>query len=215
MTFCPFCGVRADVDLRQINFRDLGDHASMACPSCATPLGVIEFDTEPKMQIERCTACLGMFFNPGEMETLLAAQTNPLVWLDSEKINQINTDFGYDSEVVYRKCPMCSELMNRVNFAGKSGVIIDRCGFHGVWLGGSKLRRLTEWWRAGGKLVYQQNEASKAKLLYGKNPPPPTHGSITSPEKPVSDTWCSPDSNITPGILIDVVASVASMIFED
>ena len=61
---------------------------------------------------------------------------------------------------------MCSERMSHLNFGGRSGVIIDRCGTHGVWLEGSELRRLTEWWRAGGKLIYQQHEAERVKKLY-------------------------------------------------
>ena len=167
MTFCPFCGVRQDVNLRQIHFRDLGVDESLPCPECVTPLGVIEFDTDPKIHIERCTTCFGTFFNPGELESLLEAQTNPLVWLDPTQLNQIARDFGYNHEVVYRKCPMCAERMSHINFGGQSGVILDRCGTHGVWLEGSELRRLTEWWRAGGKLIYQQNEAKRSKQLYG------------------------------------------------
>jgi hypothetical protein len=38
MTFCPFCGVRQDVNLRQVHFRDLGFNPSMACPECTTAL---------------------------------------------------------------------------------------------------------------------------------------------------------------------------------
>lgn len=166
MTFCPFCGVRQDVNLRQIHFRDLGVDASLPCPHCTTPLGLIEFDTEPKIRIERCTTCYGTFFNPGELEALLEAQTNPLVWLDPAQINQIAADFGHEREIIYHKCPMCAERMSHLNFGGHSGVIVDRCGSHGVWLEGSELRRLTEWWRAGGKLIYQQHEAEKVKRMY-------------------------------------------------
>jgi Zn-finger nucleic acid-binding protein len=166
MTFCPFCGVRQDVNLRQVHFRDLGTDASLPCPHCATPLDVIEFDTEPKIRIERCTTCYGTFFNPGELEALLEAQTNPLVWLDPAQLNQIAADFDHDREITYHKCPMCAERMSHLNFGGRSGVIVDRCGTHGVWLEGSELRRLTEWWRAGGKLIYQQHEAERAKKLY-------------------------------------------------
>jgi Zn-finger nucleic acid-binding protein len=106
MTFCPFCGVRADIDLRQIHFRDLGEDASMACPQCTTPLGVIEFETEPRIRIERCTTCHGMFFNPGEIESLLDAQTNPLVWLDPVQIQQIAGDFGREREIFYQEWPI-------------------------------------------------------------------------------------------------------------
>lgn len=166
MTFCPFCGVRQDVNLRQIHFRDLGADASLPCPHCVTPLDVIEFDSEPKIRIERCTTCFGTFFNPGELEVLLEAQTNPLVWLDPAQLNQISADFSDDPTLAYRKCPMCAEWMGRHNFGGHSGVVIDRCGTHGVWLEGSELRRLSEWWRAGGKLIHQQNEAARVKRLY-------------------------------------------------
>ena len=212
MTFCPFCGVRADVDLRQIHFRDLGEDESMACPQCITPLGVIEFETEPRIRIERCTTCHGMFFNPGEIESLLDAQTNPLVWLDPVQIQQIADDFGHEREIFYQKCPMCAERMSHINFGGHSGVILDRCGTHGIWLEGSKLRRLTEWWRAGGKLIYQQNEADRVKGLYGSLE---KRGPITSPEKPEAGTWGLPDTSIDPSILIDVIVSAASLIFDD
>lgn len=172
LTFCPFCGVRQDVNLRQIHFRDLGTDAAMPCPECSVPLDVIEFDGEPAVRIERCTSCHGTFFNPGELEALLDSQTNPLVWLDQAQLQQIAADFRDDYEVVYRRCPMCAELMSRINFGGQSGVIIDRCGTHGVWLDGSELRRLTEWWRAGGKLLYQQHEADRAKTIITRRLPP-------------------------------------------
>lgn len=166
MTFCPFCGVRQDVDLRQIHYRDLGQDASLPCPECVTPLGVIEFESEPVVRIERCGTCHGMFFNPGELQALLEAQTHPLVWFDGAQIQQIADDFGSDTRVTYKKCPVCADIMNRINFGKRSAVILDECGAHGIWVEGSELRRLTEWWRAGGKLVYQQSEGEKVKRLF-------------------------------------------------
>ncbi|MCP5543694.1 MAG: zf-TFIIB domain-containing protein [Akkermansiaceae bacterium] len=195
MTFCPYCGVRQDIDLRQIHFRDMGTDASQPCPSCETPLSVIEFDTTPPMRVERCGACNGMFFNPGELEALLDHQTNPLVWLDNVQLQQISSDFGFQHEVVYRKCPLCAERMGHVNFGGRSGVVLDRCGTHGVWVEGGELRRLTEWWRAGGKLIFQQNEADKTKKLFQERPKPvPPTGSIESPERTDDWSWSRPDT---------------------
>lgn len=167
MSFCPFCGVRADVDLRQIHFRDLGTDASLPCPHCDSALGIIEFETDPKVRIERCPECLGMFFNPGELEFLLESETNPLVWLDPKQLDQIATDYGFHHEVIYRKCPCCAERMSHLNFGGNSGVILDFCGTHGVWLESGELRRLLEWWRAGGKLFHQQHEEERARRLAG------------------------------------------------
>lgn len=192
MTICTFCGVHQDIDLRQIHFRDLGSDGSMPCPSCESTLTVIEFAAEPAIRIERCNQCHGMFFNPGELEALLDAQTNPLVWLDTVQMEQIGTDFGFYHEVVYRKCPMCAERMSHLNFAGRSGVILDRCGTHGLWVEGGELRRLTEWWRAGGKLIFQQHEADKVSRLYRATDTRhsrPTPGSVEYPNQPESWTW--------------------------
>jgi Zn-finger nucleic acid-binding protein len=206
MTFCPFCGVRQDVNLRQIHFRDLGTDASLPCPHCETPLDVIEFETEPKVRIERCTTCFGTFFNPGELETLLDAQTNPLVWLDPTQLNQIAEDFRQDRDnIVYHRCPMCAERMSHLNFGGRSGVIVDRCGTHGLWLEGSELRRLTEWWRAGGKLLYQQHEEERVKRLYA----PLAENRRLSP---VKSTDYLPNDNSKLSEAVDVLAVVGGLL---
>jgi Zn-finger nucleic acid-binding protein len=85
-----------------------------------------------------------------------------------------------------------------VNFGGKSGVIIDRCGAHGVWLEGSELRRLLEWWRAGGKLLYQQNEAEREKRIQAARPlnRPVNFGSPDRPPGPLFSDSDQPFKNL-------------------
>ncbi len=215
MNFCPFCGVRQDIDLRQIHFRDLGSNPSMPCPHCEeTALGVVVFDLDPQVTIERCQVCYGMFFNPGELEYLLEAHINPLVWLDIEGLNQITADFGHDHELIYRKCPTCAERMSHINFGGRSGVILDQCGTHGVWLDGGELRRLAEWWRAGGKLLHQQHQAERAKSLYGRplSAKRREKGSIDWNERPKRDTWMIPDGTPNGGVLGRVMESILDLI---
>ena len=215
MTFCPFCGVRQDVNLRQIHFRDLGSDTDLPCPHCFTPLDVIEFDSDPKVHIERCTTCYGTFFNPGELEVLLDAQTNPFVWLDPVQLNQIAKDFDHDPEIAYRKCPICTERMSHINFGGRSGVIIDRCGSHGVWLEGSELRRLTEWWRAGGKLIYQQNETDRLRFIVPPPPPKRQQSPLVSTESPRSDTLLDAgDSLIGGAVIVEVIGGLLSMLVD-
>jgi Zn-finger nucleic acid-binding protein len=79
--------------------------------------------------------------------------------------------------------------MSPSNFGGRSGVILDHCGTHGVWLEGSELRRLAEWWRAGGKLIYQQHEAERTKQLYGPMQTTARRKMDGSVESPESDAW--------------------------
>lgn len=211
MTFCPYCGVRQEIDLRQVHFRDLGSGRALACPSCEAALVEIEFDITPALRVERCTACHGMFFNPGELQALLDAQTNPLVWLDPEQLGQIAVDYGFGHEVVYRKCPVCAERMSHVNFGGRSGVILDRCGTHGVWAEGGELRRLAEWWRAGGKLVFQQHEAGKARQWFREPGPMAAGGAGThSPDWSLTNPGGAPDVPAW----IQVLGGIASIIID-
>lgn len=149
VTFCPFCGGRQDVNLRRIHFRDLGFNAPMACPECCSPLSRIESDAGPVLQIERCPTCCGLFFNPGEVEAPLDAQTSPLVWLDPVRLNRIAEDFEEERKIPYRWCPACSERMSHADFGGHSGVILDCCGSHGLWLDGAS----SVVWPSGGGRV--------------------------------------------------------------
>lgn len=192
MTFCPFCGVRQEIDLRQIHFRELSDPLKkLPCPECATPMGVIEIDTLPPLHIERCPKGHGLFFNPGELEAVLNHKTEAAVRYDAGMIDQINADFGHrDHEIIYRKCPFCAERMSHLNFGGRSGVILDKCGTHGVWLDAGELRRLAEWWRAGGKHIHAAEEGKRIGKLFAQPPPKSAaRGTIESPQKTTDWTW--------------------------
>lgn len=54
------------------------------------------------------------------------------------------------SKVKYVPCPECSQLMNRMNFARCSGVIVDACKQHGTWFDRDELSRIIEFIRDGG-----------------------------------------------------------------
>ncbi len=51
---------------------------------------------------------------------------------------------------VYVKCPECDQVMNRTNFAKRSGIIIDSCRGHGTWFDADELPRVVEFIRDGG-----------------------------------------------------------------
>ncbi|MBC7782939.1 MAG: zf-TFIIB domain-containing protein [Burkholderiales bacterium] len=55
-----------------------------------------------------------------------------------------------EPQVRYVKCPVCAKLMNRMNYAGGSGIIIDICRPHGIWLDRDELRHIVEFIQAGG-----------------------------------------------------------------
>ncbi len=51
----------------------------------------------------------------------------------------------------YRPCPGCGQLMHRVNYGRRSGVIVDSCARHGVWFDAEELARILAWVRSGGE----------------------------------------------------------------
>jgi Zn-finger nucleic acid-binding protein len=64
-----------------------------------------------------------------------------------------------EEQIRYLPCPVCGDLMNRVNFAHCSNVIVDVCRTHGTWFDRDELRRIIEFIRAGGL------EAARAKEM--------------------------------------------------
>jgi Zn-finger nucleic acid-binding protein len=114
--------------------------------------------------IERCDECLGFFFDPNELETLLEATVANVFTINRGQLDSINSQNKSEYGVSYIKCPVCSTIMNRVNFGIKSGVIIDRCREHGVWLDGGELRHLFEWMKAGGKLLQQERTEEQRRI---------------------------------------------------
>jgi Zn-finger nucleic acid-binding protein len=55
----------------------------------------------------------------------------------------------------YRSCPECRQLMVPRQ-VGKSGIVVDICGQHGIWLDCDELSHLIAWMRAGGLEVVQE-----------------------------------------------------------
>ena len=160
---CSYCGSRNDLDLAGIHFNTT--HASdtpRICPRCTEKMATIDIQLNGRFLIERCDSCCGLFFDPGELETLLEAAVSNVFQIDRQGLDAISRrQTGAVQPISYLKCPVCSQIMNRVNFGAKSGVIVDRCGKHGIWLDGGELRQLMEWMKMGGKLLDRQREEER------------------------------------------------------
>jgi Zn-finger nucleic acid-binding protein len=66
-----------------------------------------------------------------------------------------------DGGVRYRACAVCNQLMVKRNFGRHSGVVIDVCGRHGVWLDADELPRIIDWIHAGGLAQANEEEVSQ------------------------------------------------------
>lgn len=68
-----------------------------------------------------------------------------------------------DSAVRYRGCPICSDMMNRKNFGGTSGIIVDLCAKHGTFFDAGELPRVLAFVRRGGLARAQAALSREAK----------------------------------------------------
>ena len=147
---CPHCGAAATtVAASQL--------ATLKCPRCKVEMSSISLGGEAMRECEHCS---GLWLDVAAFERICAsreeqsavlgvAATAPghAVNLSSEPI-----------QVRYVPCPQCGQLMNRINFARCSGVIVDVCRGHGTWFDASELREIVEFIRAGGLELSRQKE---------------------------------------------------------
>ncbi|MDQ1352798.1 MAG: hypothetical protein QG657_3104, partial [Acidobacteriota bacterium] len=163
---CPYCKTRNDIDLKGINIPSIETiESERFCPRCDKPLQTIDLKLEGKFYIERCGECLGFFFDPNELEILLDKSVSKVYQVDFRQLENVNKMRRcQDYPVTYIKCPVCRKLMNRINFGAQSGVIVDKCKDHGVWLDGGELRQLMEWMKAGGRILDQQKQLETERI---------------------------------------------------
>jgi Zn-finger nucleic acid-binding protein len=148
-TFCPHCGARAD--------RKTGAGAGIDCPHCKVELATVAVG---KALLSECSKCEGLWVDKISFEQICADREQQSAVLTNVQAHPIP---NASLPVRYIKCPKCTEIMNRVNFAHSSGVIIDMCRPHGVWFDAEELQRLCEFIRQGGLDIARQKEIAELK----------------------------------------------------
>lgn len=188
---CDYCKATNDVDLsgRHYFTTHLPEKARV-CPQCHSAMEVVDIGVPGKpFYLDRCATCLGIFFDTGELDVLVHETIQGVAHINNVRLSALRAAAPESSEVVrYRPCPECGKLMNRENYGTYSGIILDRCRDHGVFLDAGELCRIFLWVRAGGSLL--------------KPPPEPKHT-----KQPISPMEIEEDDS-TSVSLMDVVMGV-------
>lgn len=147
---CPFCGAR------------LGDEKIITdpvCPRCKVPLEVKRKDDT---EIDVCPQCNGLWLDRDEFEVLTAEST---VYRE-ERLRKEYSRPPLPEEIAYIPCVRCGKLMVRKNYALISGVIMDECGRHGIWLDSGELEKIRQFILAGGidKVQFREIEKNSQEL---------------------------------------------------
>ncbi len=164
---CQYCNVRNDVDLHaKHDFSMVTKASGRMCPHCEKPLQTIQIQLEESIYIERCDGCFGLFFDLGELDTLLNHSVSSVNEINITHLDNINADrYRTRQTVKYIKCPVCQSFMRRTNFGQKSGVIVDSCRQHGFWLDSGEITHLMEWKKAGGQLLHDSEAQKKTAKI--------------------------------------------------
>lgn len=143
------------------------------CSHCGAAIARTEVDSGKKLSCPRCRV---------DMQDVLIGKTNLQecskcegIWVDKDSLQKICDDReeqsavlgmatplpdgdNFEMNVRYVPCPVCSTLMNRVNFARCSHVVVDVCRAHGTWFDKDELRRIVEFIRGGGMDMARKEE---------------------------------------------------------
>jgi Zn-finger nucleic acid-binding protein len=139
---CPRCGASSS---RAVEFRD--ETAPRKCPRCSLALESI---TLGSTSLRECQRCDGLWVDLESFERICADREQQSAVLGAAQFASAQRSVVVESRVRYVPCPECGQLMNRVNFARCSGVVVDVCKGHGTWFDREELAEIVEFIRAGG-----------------------------------------------------------------
>jgi Zn-finger nucleic acid-binding protein len=148
--FCGACGAEA---IREV----LDDETPLSCPRCKESMEHMRLGGTT---LRTCLACGGLWLDPESLQRLCDTREERSSVV-SVLAARVPTSSVSPDVVRYIPCPTCTKLMNRTNFAQASGVILDVCKQHGVWLDRGELQRVMGFVDAGGMAVSREREKEK------------------------------------------------------
>lgn len=147
-SYCSGCG-------GALGLQPLEQQSQLRCPKCNATLASFQLGTHSLFD---CGGCGGQFVQHQTLRELLA---RPEAIGQATPAAHATVHNPLSDRVVYLKCPVCREFMNRKNFGNVSGIIVDVCGGHGVWFDAAELPRVLQFVQSGGAQKIQRYEAEQ------------------------------------------------------
>lgn len=127
----------------------------LRCPDCDLELELLEHES---VQLHGCGACGGVFVTHADLKQ--AAEDESAPRSDAERLNAAIAATARVRETVdagVRRCPVCDRAMRRYVYAYSSGVLVDGCDLHGLWLDRGELERIEAWSEASRRDLTKQS----------------------------------------------------------
>jgi Zn-finger nucleic acid-binding protein len=146
---CSGCG-------RETGLEPIGKDTELLCPHCRSALTAFE---QTSGSLFDCGACGGQFVEHAALRELVDRRDLPVA-IGAPPSRRF---VAAPAPVKYVPCPVCQSLMNRKNFGGTSGVIVDVCKPHGTWFDLGELPRVLAFVEQGGLARQRQRQAEEAE----------------------------------------------------
>jgi Zn-finger nucleic acid-binding protein len=114
----------------------------MQCPQCAATLEAAEYEGVP---IHTCNTCGGEFVGGEEFRRIVDNRKERFDAAMKDELAESKPSFGAVSTQPKRAlpCPACGQAMKVANYAGDSGIFVDRCDVcSGLWLDHEELEKV-------------------------------------------------------------------------
>jgi Zn-finger nucleic acid-binding protein len=159
---CASCGAGVVAPAR---VADDGEASRRRCPRCDQGL---DANLVGDVLLDECPGCHGVWLDGAALERVLAerrgttaeAVLGRLTAAPTAAMPAAGTPAG-PAASTYVKCPDCGDVMSRMNFARRSGVIVDVCTSHGTWFDADELPRVIDFARRGGIEETRRKEAEE------------------------------------------------------
>jgi Zn-finger nucleic acid-binding protein len=149
--FCSHCGAKAERT-------EVAADAPLPCPRCRVKMSAVAIGGANLLE---CPRCEGIWADTSSFEQICADRERQAAVLGMAAELPGPEAGSVEEQIRYVPCPHCNKLMNRVNFARCSSVIVDVCKAHGTWFDRDELRRIVEFIRAGGMDAARSREIAE------------------------------------------------------
>jgi Zn-finger nucleic acid-binding protein len=149
--FCAHCGAQGA--------RSEGPGGeTRLCPRCKAGMKAVTVGTTSLLE---CSACEGIWVDVATLQQICAEREKQAAVMELPA--HPDEAAHLEANIRYLPCPICHNLMNRVNFAHCSHVIVNVCKAHGTWFDKDELRRTVEFIRGGGLEKARAQELAQIK----------------------------------------------------
>jgi Zn-finger nucleic acid-binding protein len=146
--YCPHCG-------RENRIADAA--VDPFCPRCRIPLEPHDYRHNDAML---CPRCNGLWFDREEFNFLTSERE---VYRDQALPKSFQRP-ALQTESGYLPCVRCQTPMLKKNFQRISGVMIDICGDHGIWLDAGEMENIRSFIANGGLDKSQDNRIERSNI---------------------------------------------------